>query len=87
MLAAAEKHLSGLAEWYVPPAGMFLWITVPGVKDTKKLISEGGMAHGVILLPGKEFLASESAASQNFRASFTVATPEEINTVTWVDYN
>jgi len=81
MLAAAELHLKGLAEWYVPPAGMFLWITVAGIKDTNKLITEGGMQQGVILLPGKHFMVDPEKPSPHFRASYTVATPDEINTV------
>jgi DNA-binding transcriptional MocR family regulator len=27
-LRAADKHLTGLAEWSVPTAGMFVWIKV-----------------------------------------------------------
>lgn len=30
----------GLAEWHVPKAGMFLWIKVKGISDTKQLIEE-----------------------------------------------
>ncbi|XP_065345612.1 kynurenine/alpha-aminoadipate aminotransferase, mitochondrial-like [Cloeon dipterum] len=79
MLASADKHLKGLAEWSVPRAGMFLWIKVPGIADTKKLITEGGIEHGVILVPGKDFLAYDDAQSQYFRASYTVASPEDID--------
>ncbi|XP_059483648.1 kynurenine/alpha-aminoadipate aminotransferase, mitochondrial-like [Neocloeon triangulifer] len=79
MLAAADKHLKGLAEWNVPKAGMFLWIRVPGIADTKKLITEGGILHGVILVPGKDFLCTDDAKSQYFRASYTVASPQDID--------
>ncbi|KAM4836771.1 kynurenine/alpha-aminoadipate aminotransferase, mitochondrial isoform 2-T2 [Thomomys bottae] len=40
IVAAAEKWLSGLAEWHVPKAGMFLWIKVKGIPDVKQLIQE-----------------------------------------------
>lgn len=30
----------GLAEWYPPAAGMFLWIKIKGVSDTEQLIME-----------------------------------------------
>lgn len=30
----------GLAEWYPPAAGMFLWIKIKGVSDTQQLIME-----------------------------------------------
>ena len=39
-VALAEKHLEGLAEWSIPTAGMFLWINLLGVPDSKKLIEE-----------------------------------------------
>ncbi|KAF4518692.1 hypothetical protein B566_EDAN002728 [Ephemera danica] len=37
MVAAAEKHLTGLADWTVPTAGMFLWFKVRGIQDVKKM--------------------------------------------------
>eukprot|EP00096_Caligus_rogercresseyi_P015189 TRINITY_DN7630_c0_g1_i1.p1 TRINITY_DN7630_c0_g1~~TRINITY_DN7630_c0_g1_i1.p1 ORF type:complete len:360 (-),score=103.33 TRINITY_DN7630_c0_g1_i1:226-1305(-) len=33
MSHAASKHLSSVCEWTVPKSGMFLWISVPKVKD------------------------------------------------------
>jgi len=39
-IKSAEKHLNGLATWNVPSAGMFLWIKVNGVHDTKELIQK-----------------------------------------------
>jgi len=29
---------TGLAEWHTPQAGMFLWLKVKAIKDTKYLI-------------------------------------------------
>ncbi|KAJ7397951.1 Kynurenine/alpha-aminoadipate aminotransferase, mitochondrial [Pitangus sulphuratus] len=40
MLIAADKWLKGLAEWYPPAAGMFLWIKIKGISDTQQLIME-----------------------------------------------
>lgn len=31
--------LKGLAQWNVPEAGMFLWVRVLGVNDTKNLVT------------------------------------------------
>merc|ERR1712188_16966 len=39
-IAAAEKHLTGLAEWSVPNAGMFVWIKLLGIKDSFDLITK-----------------------------------------------
>ena len=44
---AAEKHLLGLAEWSEPKGGMFLWIKVPGLTDTKSMIEEKALAKEV----------------------------------------
>ena len=46
-VAAAEKHLRGLAEWSEPKGGMFLWIKVPGIDDTKSMIEEKALAKEV----------------------------------------
>lgn len=48
LLQVEQKFLSwfsfflslGLAEWYPPAAGMFLWIKIKGVSDTEQLIME-----------------------------------------------
>ena len=40
MIKAAENHLDGLAEWYSPRAGLFLWIKLNGIEDTSALIEE-----------------------------------------------
>ncbi|KAL7750685.1 hypothetical protein RI367_004027 [Sorochytrium milnesiophthora] len=85
------KHLSGLAEWSVPTAGMFLWMRVPGVHDTAKLIGTYAKEEKVLLLPGGEFIppppgsTSSSAAAtpklpscQYVRAAFSIASDEQM---------
>ncbi len=57
MLAAADKHLGGLATWTSPKGGMFLWIKVIGVSDTWDMIMKRGIRSGVMLVPGKAFVA------------------------------
>ena len=39
-VTAANEHLQGVAEWAEPKGGMFLWIKVPGIADTKSMIEE-----------------------------------------------
>ena len=53
MLAAADKHLAGLCEYSVPLGGMFLWIKVPGIRDTWQMIMERAMQKNIMLMPGK----------------------------------
>ncbi|XP_045432475.1 kynurenine/alpha-aminoadipate aminotransferase, mitochondrial isoform X3 [Pipistrellus kuhlii] len=40
LLKAADKWLSGLAEWHAPTAGMFVWFKIKGISDVKKLVEE-----------------------------------------------
>ncbi|XP_036022715.1 kynurenine/alpha-aminoadipate aminotransferase, mitochondrial isoform X2 [Onychomys torridus] len=79
ILAAADKWLSGLAEWHVPKAGMFLWIKVKGIPDTKQLIEEKAVEKEVLFVPGNGFFINNSAPTSFFRASFSLASPEEMD--------
>ncbi|XP_045687772.1 kynurenine/alpha-aminoadipate aminotransferase, mitochondrial [Phyllostomus hastatus] len=79
ILAAADKWLSGLAEWYVPTAGMFLWIKIKGLKDAKKLIEEKAIKKEILMVPGNAFYIDNSAPSPYFRASFSLASPEQMD--------
>ncbi|MCL4131115.1 UNVERIFIED_CONTAM: hypothetical protein GTU68_015955, partial [Idotea baltica] len=79
MLAAAEKHLTGLCEWSVPTGGMFLWMKVPGLEDTWDMVMQRGVKKNVILLPGKAFMTDPSKPSNYLRAAFSLATPEKMD--------
>lgn len=53
MQAAAERYLTGLAEWQPPSVGMFFWIKLLGIDDISEIwpiLMDGG---GVVVLPGK----------------------------------
>ncbi|KAG8230460.1 hypothetical protein J437_LFUL009949 [Ladona fulva] len=80
MLDAAKKYLTGLAEWTVPEAGMFLWIKVNDVVDTYDMVMERGAKKNVLFVPGRAFMTDPSQPCQYIRASYTVPTPEEIDT-------
>lgn len=60
-LRAAEKHLAGLATWIVPKAGMFFWIKVEGVADSKGLV-KGMVDKKVLMVPG--FVGSTISARE-----------------------
>ncbi|XP_055435653.1 kynurenine/alpha-aminoadipate aminotransferase, mitochondrial-like [Bubalus kerabau] len=51
LLAAADKWLSGLAEWQVPTAGMFLWVKIKGIHDVRKLIEEKAVKNERLQVP------------------------------------
>ncbi|XP_014209065.1 kynurenine/alpha-aminoadipate aminotransferase, mitochondrial-like isoform X1 [Copidosoma floridanum] len=75
----AAHHLQGIAEFSVPSAGFFLWIKVPGVQDTWKMVMQRGIAHGVLVAPGAAFMADPSEPCNAIRASFAKATYKEMN--------
>ncbi|XP_008058867.1 kynurenine/alpha-aminoadipate aminotransferase, mitochondrial isoform X1 [Carlito syrichta] len=79
ILAAADKWLSGLAEWHVPAAGMFLWIKLKGIEDAKRLIEEKAIKREVLILPGNSFYTNSSLPSPYLRASFSSASPEQMD--------
>jgi len=74
----ADLHLKGLAEWNVPSAGMFFWIKVLGIKDTSKIVTERLLKKYVAFLPGKS-CTMDDVDTPYLRASFSIATDEEIN--------
>ncbi|XP_076463202.1 kynurenine/alpha-aminoadipate aminotransferase, mitochondrial-like [Babylonia areolata] len=77
-IAAAEKHLTGLAEWSVPSGGMFLWIRLLNIPDSYSLIMEKAMAAEVLFVPGQVFQADESVPSPYIRASYSLVSPENM---------
>uniref|UniRef100_A0A8D1V317 Kynurenine/alpha-aminoadipate aminotransferase, mitochondrial n=1 Tax=Sus scrofa TaxID=9823 RepID=A0A8D1V317_PIG len=79
LLAAADKWLSGLAEWHVPTAGMFLWVKIKCMNDVRKLIEEKAMKKEIFMLPGYHFYFDSSAPCPYFRASFSLASPEQMD--------
>ncbi|XP_027312220.1 kynurenine/alpha-aminoadipate aminotransferase, mitochondrial isoform X2 [Anas platyrhynchos] len=79
MLVAADKWLKGLAEWYPPAAGMFLWIKIKGVSDTEQLIMEKALQKEVLLVPGRAFNIKSSEPSSYVRASFSLSSPAQMD--------
>jgi kynurenine/2-aminoadipate aminotransferase len=49
---AAKKHLTGLVEYEIPEAGMFVWLKLKKVTDSSKLIKERAVEKKVLLVPG-----------------------------------
>ena len=75
---AAEKHLTGLAEWTVPTAGMFSWIKLNNINDSMELIQSKAVDAKVLFVPGGVFMPN-GEPSPYVRASFSTATPEQID--------
>lgn len=76
----ANKHLKGLVEWVVPSAGMFLWLKIIGIRDTRSFI-EGTLAkQRVLFAPGFCFMTNPDLPSQHMRVSFSNVTEQNMET-------
>jgi len=51
IMAAMDKHLTGLADWAPVEAGMFLWVKLRGFEDAAQILGELETAK-VIVVPG-----------------------------------
>ncbi|CAF1013101.1 unnamed protein product [Adineta steineri] len=63
-----------------PTAGMFIWMKVNGIDDTRKLIYEKALGQEVLLLPGSAFFPDQSKTYPYVRVSYSLCTPEQIET-------
>ncbi|CAL7950900.1 unnamed protein product [Xylocopa violacea] len=79
MLSIIEKHLTGLAEWNVPKAGMFFWIRIKKMKDVMELASKKCTSQKIFLIPGHAFNYDRSKPDAHLRLCYSYATPEEID--------
>eukprot|EP01121_Diplochlamys_sp_Union-15-3_P000997 TRINITY_DN1083_c0_g1_i1.p1 TRINITY_DN1083_c0_g1~~TRINITY_DN1083_c0_g1_i1.p1 ORF type:complete len:420 (+),score=51.15 TRINITY_DN1083_c0_g1_i1:86-1345(+) len=77
LLRSCERHLTGLAEWYPPSAGMFIWVKLNGVEDTDYLLHNATTTK-VLLAPGKYF-SPNGGKSSYVRISYSLATEEEMD--------
>ncbi|XP_064120428.1 uncharacterized protein LOC135225101 [Macrobrachium nipponense] len=76
---AAEKHLKGLCEWNVPAGGMYLWLKVTDVADTKKLTLVRGPEKGVLALPGLAFFVHQDRPTPFLRLSYAGIDPHKVD--------
>ncbi|KYQ54212.1 Kynurenine/alpha-aminoadipate aminotransferase, mitochondrial [Trachymyrmex zeteki] len=81
MLTMIEKHLNGLAEWYIPQGGMFFWIKVTVVNDIMDLVMNKCIPQGILVLPGNAFNYDPSKQDCHLRLSYSYASLEEMDKV------
>lgn len=78
-LASMERHLKGLCDWSVPEGGMFVWIKVRGVSDVYEMLMTRGQKKNITFVPGHAFMADPTQACNYIRASYSKATPKQID--------
>jgi kynurenine/2-aminoadipate aminotransferase len=64
-----------------PTAGMFVWLKINGIEDTRKLIYEKALAQEVLFIPGNAFFSDQTKSYPFVRVSYSLSTPEQIETV------
>jgi len=72
-----REHLTGLAEWDEPRAGMFCWVMLLGIENSKDLIQVKARERKVLALPGETCCANEHPVPF-IRLSFSIATHDEM---------
>ncbi|XP_071487202.1 kynurenine/alpha-aminoadipate aminotransferase, mitochondrial-like [Diadema antillarum] len=75
---AVADHLTGLAKWTVPRAGMFMWIELPTIKDTEKFLMKAVVTRGVVFTPGNIFYIDKSVPSSYVRVSYSKASESDL---------
>lgn len=81
MVAACNKHLTGLAEWNVPNGGMFIWLRVKGIDDTYDLAMKECMEKCLLVVPGHSFYLKDNDDGNcvYIRLSFSIPSIEEMD--------
>jgi len=75
-LKYADRHLTGLATWNIPTAGMFTWMTLKGITDTEDLILKKAVEQKVLFVPGTYFM-SDKRKTNTVRASYSFINEEK----------
>ena len=75
---ALEKHFRGLAQWQLPPGGLFFWVELLKRIDTRTLLPKA-IARGVAFMPGEPFFADRPQACGAIRLNFSHATEAQMD--------
>ncbi len=78
VLAALERHCTGLMTWNRPEGGYFVWLELAEGVDGRQL-QRRAMAQGVICRPGERFYGEpDDASGQRMRLAFTAVPVEQL---------
>jgi 2-aminoadipate transaminase len=67
------RHLGDLATWRTPQGGLFFWIALKRLADTRALLPRA-IERGVAFMPGEPFFPDARAAAGALRLNFSHAT-------------
>ena len=69
--AAVEEHLTGLADWTRPAAGMFLWLKLLTVSDADEILDKLVDA-GVVVVPGTRCSLNPSCSDPQVQGTYSI---------------
>ena len=73
---ALERHLGGLADWDLPPGGLFFWVRLAAGLDPQALLARA-IQRKVLFTPGEHFLADPAGAPPALRLNFSNASVQD----------
>ena len=80
---STEEHLTGLAEWTMPSAGMFMWIKLlAGISDSDEILEEL-KENKVVVVPGQLHLGSLARYHHRHRHMWDMWLSETKKTREW----
>jgi DNA-binding transcriptional MocR family regulator len=71
------REFHGIAHWQVPAGGLFFWLHLDTLLDTRLLLRVA-LAHGVAFMPGEPFFAQPPEACGQLRLNFTHASAADV---------
>ncbi len=77
MTSALDEHFGSAAEYLPPIGGIYLWVTLPGNVDTRKL-AVAAAGEGIALNPGPEWTIDGDANKHRMRLCFGHPSVENI---------
>ena len=76
-IEALEENFGTVAEFGVPPGGIYLWIKLPPEVDTLKL-ADAALKQGVAFNPGPQWSVDPDAAKNYLRICFANPSEQEL---------
>lgn len=73
--ALLVRHFGDLAQWEIPAGGLFFWLQLSRVLDTRALLPRA-IEQGVAFMPGEAFYPDTPQASGTLRLNFSHASAE-----------
>ena len=77
MADALNRHFREIGEWQVPAGGLFFWVKLRQLCDTRALLT-AALAQGVAFMPGEPFYTDQDVPRGVLRLNFSHASAEQI---------